>query len=100
MKEVSECREYYNPRSRKVGMLCEMYMNVNTDRRQRGRQTPTDSTDRSDAVGVEPLDSLTAGSERRTPSKLQAIMDDGSHPAYDTAMRHRSSFSARLTLPK
>ncbi|KAL6487605.1 hypothetical protein MHYP_G00042310 [Metynnis hypsauchen] len=52
-----------------------------------------------DVVGVE-LDSLTAVSERRTLSKLQAIMDNGSHPLYDTVMRHRSTFSARLILPK
>ncbi|KAL6471887.1 hypothetical protein MHYP_G00205370 [Metynnis hypsauchen] len=52
-----------------------------------------------DVVGVE-LDSLTAVSERRTLSKLQAIMDNGSHPLYDTVMRQRTSFSARLILPK
>ncbi|KAL6478210.1 hypothetical protein MHYP_G00140450 [Metynnis hypsauchen] len=52
-----------------------------------------------DVVGVE-LDLLTAVSERRTLSKLQAIMDNGSQPLYDTVMRHRSSFSARLILPK
>ncbi|KAL6463079.1 hypothetical protein MHYP_G00274700 [Metynnis hypsauchen] len=42
-----------------------------------------------DAVGVE-LDSLTAVSERRTLSKLQAIMDNGSHPLYDTLQEHHT----------
>ncbi|KAI4899211.1 hypothetical protein NFI96_027262, partial [Prochilodus magdalenae] len=37
----------------------------------------------SDVVGVE-LDSLMAVSERRTLSKLQTIMDNGSHPLYHT----------------
>ncbi|KAI4873537.1 hypothetical protein NFI96_012248, partial [Prochilodus magdalenae] len=53
----------------------------------------------SDVVGVE-LDSLMAVSERRTLSKLQTIMDNGSHPLYHTVMRHRSTFSARLIQPK
>ncbi|KAI4880740.1 hypothetical protein NFI96_009419 [Prochilodus magdalenae] len=52
-----------------------------------------------DVVGVE-LDSLMAVSERRTLSKLQTIMDNGSHPLYHTVMRHRSAFSARLIQPK
>ena len=52
-----------------------------------------------DVVGVE-LDSLMAVSERRMLSKLQAIMDNGSHPLYDTVMRHRSTFSARVILLK
>ncbi|KAI4898966.1 hypothetical protein NFI96_016196 [Prochilodus magdalenae] len=53
----------------------------------------------SDVVGVE-LDSLMAVSERRTLSKLQTIMDNGSHPLYHTVMSHRSTFSARLIQPK
>ncbi|KAL7827773.1 hypothetical protein AOLI_G00309250 [Acnodon oligacanthus] len=52
-----------------------------------------------DVVGVE-LDSLMAVLERKTLSKLQTIMENGSHPLYDTVMRHRSTFSARLILPK
>ncbi|KAI4902472.1 hypothetical protein NFI96_003096 [Prochilodus magdalenae] len=40
----------------------------------------------SDVVGVE-LDSLMAVSERRTLSKLQTIMDNGSHPLYHTKFR-------------
>ncbi|KAI4901871.1 hypothetical protein NFI96_006974 [Prochilodus magdalenae] len=53
----------------------------------------------SDVVGVE-LDSLMAVSKWRTLSKLQTIMDNGSHPLYHTVMRHRSTFSARLIQPK
>ncbi|KAL7838871.1 hypothetical protein AOLI_G00272750 [Acnodon oligacanthus] len=58
-----------------------------------------------DAGGVE-LDSLTAVSERRTLSKLQAIMDNVSHPPYDTRLlqEHRTdadkepSFAQQSTL--
>ncbi|XP_062868152.1 phospholipid-transporting ATPase IC [Trichomycterus rosablanca] len=53
----------------------------------------------SDVVGVE-LDSLTTVSERRMLSKLKSIMDNTSHPLYNTLERRRSTFSQRLIPPK
>ena len=46
-------------------------------------------------VGEE-LDSLTTMAEKRMLSRLQAILDNVSHPLYDTLAQQRSSFSRRL----
>ncbi|KAI4894306.1 hypothetical protein NFI96_005584 [Prochilodus magdalenae] len=51
----------------------------------------------SDVVGVE-LDSLMAVSERRTLSKLQTIMDNGSHPLYHTSDESQGAHIPGLTL--
>jgi hypothetical protein len=50
-------------------------------------------------VGVK-LDSLSVVPERRMLSKLNVIVDNVSHPLYDLLLKHRSTFSARLILPK
>ena len=53
----------------------------------------------SDVVGEE-LDTLTTVAERRMLSRLQSILDNVSHPLYDTLNQMRSSFSSRLLLPR
>ena len=53
----------------------------------------------SDIVGME-LDTLTAVSNRRMLSKLRGITENGFHPLHDMLVKHRSTFSARLRLPK
>ena len=53
----------------------------------------------SDVVGVE-LDTLTAVSDGRMPSKLRAILQYGSHPLHNALVKQRSSFSERLIAPK
>lgn len=53
----------------------------------------------SDAVGVQ-LDSLTVLLERRMLSKVQAILDNNSHPINEVLDRLRSAFSQRLLAPR
>ena len=50
-----------------------------------------------DVVGEE-LDTLTTVAERRMLSRLQSILDNVSHPLYDTLAQQRSTFSRRLLL--
>jgi len=50
-------------------------------------------------VGVK-FDSLSVVSERRMLSKLKVILNNVSHPLYDLVLKQRSTFSARLILPK
>ena len=52
-----------------------------------------------DVVGEE-LDTLTIGSARRMLSRLQSILDNVSHPLYDTLAQQRSTFSRRLLSPR
>ena len=53
----------------------------------------------SDVMGEE-LDTLTTVAERRMLSKLQSILDNVTHPLYDTLAQQRSTFSGRLLLPR
>ena len=53
----------------------------------------------SDVVGLE-FDSLKVVSERRMLSKLSSILDNDSDPFHNVLVRHRSTFSQRLILPK
>ena len=52
-----------------------------------------------DVVGEE-LDTLTTVAERRMLSRLQSILDNVSHPLYDTLAQQKSTFSRRLLLPR
>ncbi len=52
----------------------------------------------SDVVGVEPQ-SLTAVSERRMLSKVQATLDNVSDPLHEMLVKHRSKFSNKLNPP-
>ena len=48
-----------------------------------------------DVLGEE-LDTLTTGTERKMLSMLQSILDNVSHPHYNTLAQQRSAFSRRL----
>ena len=52
-----------------------------------------------DVVGVQ-LNSLTVVLERRMLSKVQAILDNDSHPLHEVLDRLRSTFSQRLLAPR
>ena len=52
-----------------------------------------------DVVGEE-LDTLTTVAERRMLSRLQSILDNVSHPLYDTLAQQRSTFSRRFLSPR
>ena len=53
----------------------------------------------SDIVGVE-LDTLIAVSDRRILSRVQAILQYGSHPLHNALVEQRSTLSQRLIAPK
>ena len=48
----------------------------------------------------EELDTLTTVAERRMLSRLQSILDNVTHPLYDTLAQQRSTFSGRLLSPR
>ena len=52
-----------------------------------------------DVVGEE-LDTLTTVAERRMLSRFQSILDNVSHPLYDTLALQRSTFSRRFLSPR
>ena len=55
---------------------------------------------RASNVMGEELDTLTTVAERRMLSRLQSILDNVTHPLYDTLAQKMSTFSGRLLLPR